>query len=608
MLRLMERLGPVMQGLNRPYEIIFVDDGSKDHSLAILKKMAAEPGIKIIELTKNYGQHAAIFAGFFVSKGDIVITMDADLQNPPEEIPRLVKVMEEGGFDVVGTIRKQRKDSVFRTMPSKIVNMVARKITRVQMTDWGCMLRAYRRTIVNRMIDCHEQSTFIPALATYFAKKVTEIEVAHEQRFAGESHYPLRKLINLQFDLVSSFSDFPLKIIMSWGIAMALLGIGFGAVLGIARAVYGAQWAAEGVFTLFAILFAFIGFQFFALGVMGEYIGRIYREVGRRWRNMLLRRSIPLKPELPGRELEMKSVVFAYHDMGIVGLEALKRANFEIRALFTHHDNPGENCWFSSVAQWGLKNGIEVLIPADVNAPASVDRIRALSPEAIFSFYYRTLLSDEILKIPDAGAYNLHGSLLPAYRGRVPVNWAIINGEEKTGVTLHHMVSKADAGDIVGQREVAISREDTAYTLFRKLLRAADLLLEEVLPLIKSRQAPRTRQDLSRGSYYGARRPEDGKIEWGWSARTIYNLVRALTEPYPGAFAYLPSGEKILVWWAEPDYRDRGGFPPGTVKKSGSSVFVKAADGWLRLADIEIGHNRVKGEAISQHITEVVLK
>jgi undecaprenyl-phosphate 4-deoxy-4-formamido-L-arabinose transferase len=282
LLRLMERLGPVMQGLNRPYEIIFVDDGSKDHSLAILKKMAAEPGIKIIELTKNYGQHAAIFAGFFVSKGDIVITMDADLQNPPEEIPRLVKVMEEGGFDVVGTIRKQRKDSVFRTMPSKIVNMVARKITRVQMTDWGCMLRAYRRTIVNRMIDCHEQSTFIPALATYFAKKVTEIEVAHEQRFAGESHYPLRKLINLQFDLVSSFSDFPLKIIMYWGIAMALLGIGFGAVLGIARAVYGAQWAAEGVFTLFAILFAFIGFQFFALGVMGEYIGRIYREVRKR--------------------------------------------------------------------------------------------------------------------------------------------------------------------------------------------------------------------------------------------------------------------------------------------------------------------------------------
>lgn len=160
--------------------------------------------------------------------------------------------------------------------------MVARRITKVQMTDWGCMLRAYRRSIVNRMIECHEQSTFIPALATYFAKSITEIEVEHEERFAGESHYPLRKLINLQFDLVSSFSDFPLKVIMYSGIVFALLGIGFGFVLGIARVVYGARWAAEGVFTLFSILFAFIGFQFFALGIMGEYIGRIYLEVRKR--------------------------------------------------------------------------------------------------------------------------------------------------------------------------------------------------------------------------------------------------------------------------------------------------------------------------------------
>ena len=181
-----------------------------------------------------------------------------------------------------GSIRKERKDSIFRTLPSKIINMIARRITKVQMTDWGCMLRAYRRTIVLRMIDCHEQSTFIPALATYFAKKVTEIEVQHEERFAGESHYPLRKLINLQFDLVSSFSDFPLKVIMYSGIGFALLGVGFGLVLGIARLAYGAQWAAEGVFTLFSILFAFIGFQFFALGIMGEYIGRIYREVRKR--------------------------------------------------------------------------------------------------------------------------------------------------------------------------------------------------------------------------------------------------------------------------------------------------------------------------------------
>ena len=279
---LLERLRRVMQKMGKSYEIIFVDDGSRDNTLSILKGFLTYPEVRIVELTRNYGQHAAIFSGFSVVRGDIVITLDADLQNPPEEIPNLVKVMEEGNYDVVGTIRKERKDSFFRTFPSRIINVVARKITKVNMSDWGCMLRAYRRNIVERMVNCHEHSTFIPALATYFAKKVTEIEVVHETRYGGESHYSLRKLINLQFDLVSSFSDFPLKFIMYAGIGMAFLGIFFGVFLGIARLFYGAHWAAQGVFTLFALLFAFVGFQFFALGVMGEYIGRIYREVRRR--------------------------------------------------------------------------------------------------------------------------------------------------------------------------------------------------------------------------------------------------------------------------------------------------------------------------------------
>ena len=279
---LLERLRSVIPKMGKSYEIIFVDDGSRDNTLPILKSFLIYPEVKVVELTRNYGQHAAIFSGFSVARGDIVITLDADLQNPPEEIPNLVRVMEEGDYDVVGTIRKERKDSFLRTFPSRIINMITRKITKVNMSDWGCMLRAYRRNIVERMVNCHEHSTFIPALATYFAKKVTEIEVVHEARHGGESHYSLRKLINLQFDLVSSFSDFPLKFIMYAGIGMAFLGISLGIVLGIARIIYGASWAAEGVFTLFSILFAFVGFQFFALGVMGEYIGRIYQEVRKR--------------------------------------------------------------------------------------------------------------------------------------------------------------------------------------------------------------------------------------------------------------------------------------------------------------------------------------
>jgi undecaprenyl-phosphate 4-deoxy-4-formamido-L-arabinose transferase len=287
--RLIERLRSVMQTTVRSYEIIFVDDGSRDNSLSVLKGFLIYPEVKVVELTRNYGQHAAIFSGFSLVRGDIVITLDADLQNPPEEIPNLIRVMEEGDYDVVGTIRKERKDSFLRTFPSRMINVVTRRITKVNMSDWGCMLRAYRRNIVERMVNCHEHSTFIPALATYFAKKVTEIEVAHQERHAGESHYSLRKLINLQFDLVSSFSDFPLKFIMYAGIGMAFLGVFFGVFLGIARLVYGAYWAAQGVFTLFAILFAFVGLQFFALGVMGEYIGRIYREVRKRPEYMIER-------------------------------------------------------------------------------------------------------------------------------------------------------------------------------------------------------------------------------------------------------------------------------------------------------------------------------
>lgn len=279
---LLDRLMPVMQGSGKSFEIIFIDDGSRDKSLAILNEFTENEQVKIVELTRNYGQHAAIMAGFSTCGGDIVVTMDADLQNPPEEIPNLIKVMEEGNYDVVGTIRRGRQDSFFRILPSRIINIVARKITGVGMHDWGCMLRAYRRTVVERMIQCHEHSTFIPALATVFGKRVTEIEVSHEERFGGKSNYPLRKLVDLQFDLVASFSDFPIKLIMYGGIFLSFLGVCFGVVLAIARLAYGAAWAAEGVFSLFAVLFVFVGLQFFALGVLGEYIGRIYLEVRKR--------------------------------------------------------------------------------------------------------------------------------------------------------------------------------------------------------------------------------------------------------------------------------------------------------------------------------------
>jgi undecaprenyl-phosphate 4-deoxy-4-formamido-L-arabinose transferase len=279
---LVDRLEGALRSMGRPYEIVLVDDGSRDGSLEMMKGFTHRPGVRVVELTRNYGQHSAIMSGFSVVTGQIVVTIDADLQNPPEEIPGLVRAMEEGNHEVVGTVRQMRKDSVFRTLPSRIVNGMTRRITGVVMTDWGCMLRAYRREVVDRMVESQEYSTFIPALATLYAKRMTEIPVAHAERHGGVSNYSFLKLINLQFDLLTSFSEFPLRVLLYLGIAMAFGGVSMGVLLAFLRVWLGSDWAGEGVFTLFAVMFFMMGGLFFALGIMGQYVGRIYHEVRKR--------------------------------------------------------------------------------------------------------------------------------------------------------------------------------------------------------------------------------------------------------------------------------------------------------------------------------------
>ena len=261
------------------FEIILVDDGSKDGSREIIAKAAADhPQIIGVILNRNYGQHAAVFAGLEKSRGEIVITLDADLQNPPEEIINLIHEMNKG-VDVVGTVRSHRQDSFFRRTASACINRIVRKTTGVMMHDYGCMLRAYRRPIVNAMLECQERSTFIPILANSFAGSTAEITVRHESRQQGESKYSIFKLISLQFDLLTSMSTFPLRLLSFIGALISLCGVGFGILLMVLRFAYGSVWAAEGVFTLFAILFIFIGAQFLGLGLLGEYIGRIYHDV-----------------------------------------------------------------------------------------------------------------------------------------------------------------------------------------------------------------------------------------------------------------------------------------------------------------------------------------
>jgi Methionyl-tRNA formyltransferase len=234
----------------------------------------------------------------------------------------------------------------------------------------------------------------------------------------------------------------------------------------------------------------------------------------------------------------MKTIVFAYHDMGCAGITALLNAGFEISAIFTHADSANENHFFGSVARLAAEQGIAVYAPEDANHPLWVDRIKSMAPDYIFSFYYRNLLNDSILSSARLGAFNLHGSLLPKYRGRAPLNWALVNGETETGVTLHRMVKRADAGDIVAQQRVAIDEQDNALTLHRKLTACATQLLEQALPAMKRGEIAAIPQDHSQATVVGRRTPEDGRIKWEQSAQSINNLV--VRSPIHGR-AHLPS-------------------------------------------------------------------
>ena len=279
------RLAKTLDGLGRSAEVIFVDDGSRDHSLEILCRLQEiDTRVRVIQLNRNFGQHAAVFAGLDHARGDVVVTLDADLQNPPEEIPRLLEEIDEG-HDVVGGWRQCRRDPIMRRLLSWAVNRVASRAVGVRMRDYGCMLRAYRREIVDTMRAYREASSFIPALANSFAASPVEIPVAHDRRTNGRSKYDLFRLIRLNFDLTTGFTLAPIQFVSLAGIGIALIGLGFGGFLVLRRILGGPE--SEGVFTLFAILFFFVGIQILALGLIGEYIGRIYMEVRRRPRYII---------------------------------------------------------------------------------------------------------------------------------------------------------------------------------------------------------------------------------------------------------------------------------------------------------------------------------
>jgi undecaprenyl-phosphate 4-deoxy-4-formamido-L-arabinose transferase len=280
------RLMLTLTGMGRPFEIILVDDGSTDRSWEILTELYEQHPqyIRALQFHRNFGQHPAVFAGFQAARGRVVVTLDGDLQNPPEEIPRLVAKLEEG-YDAVGGWRQDRQDSLFRRLPSQAVNYLMSKVTGIKLRDYGCMLRAYRREVVDSINQCQESSSFIPALANLFSRRVAEIPVGHAQRERGRSKYSLIKLIRLNFDLMTGFSSLPIHLVGLLGVTIALLGLVFGAFLFIRRLFVGPE--VEGVFTLFAILFVFVGLNTLGLALIGEYVGRIYREVRQRPRYVI---------------------------------------------------------------------------------------------------------------------------------------------------------------------------------------------------------------------------------------------------------------------------------------------------------------------------------
>jgi methionyl-tRNA formyltransferase len=283
------------------------------------------------------------------------------------------------------------------------------------------------------------------------------------------------------------------------------------------------------------------------------------------------------------------AVVFAYHDVGVRCLSVLLEHGLRVRLVFTHRDDPGENVFFQSVERLAAEEGLEVDTTDDPGE--KLLRVARLSPHFIFSFYYRRLLPAALLQCARVGAYNMHGSLLPRYRGRAPVNWAVLRGERETGATLHEMVARPDAGRIVEQQAVSNGENDTAGEVFARVTDAAEVVMRRALPRLLDGTAEPREQDLSLGSYFGARRPEDGRIDWSWIARSVHDLVRAVAPPYPGAFTTW-NGRSVRIlrtWWGELPGELPAAPGPGAVAACAGRTFVACGDGrWLEVLAAEI--------------------
>jgi methionyl-tRNA formyltransferase len=286
-----------------------------------------------------------------------------------------------------------------------------------------------------------------------------------------------------------------------------------------------------------------------------------------------------------------RAVVFAYHNVGVRCLQTLLARGVEVALVVTHEDSPTENIWFGSVASVAAEHGIPVVTPADPKSPELRAQIVGAQPDFIFSFYYRHMLPVDLLAIAPRGAYNMHGSLLPKYRGRVPTNWAVLKGETETGATLHEMAAKPDAGAIIGQTPVPILPDDTAAQVFDKVTVAAEQTLWRVLPALLKGEAPHLPNDLAHGSYFGGRKPEDGRIDFEQGGQQVYNLIRAVAPPYPGAFTDVGSERFVVARARLTKPGTPAGDLPAGISVRDNGFFAKCGDGRV-IAIHELRHQR----------------
>jgi len=607
---LLEGIKKSFHSQNIPFEILFVDDGSNDGSWSIIETLSREnKEVRGLKLAGNVGQHNALMAGFEHTQGDFIITLDADMQDSPGNLPRIYKQLCSG-YDIVGGKRKTRKDSLLRKMLSFLMHFTIRYFTRLnvasthEFTDYGCMLRGYRKWVIEKLLETGGKSVYIPTFTSLIGGKFCEIEIEHGSRKQGKSKYGIRNLLSLYFDMITDISLFPVQIISYSGIVLSFVGFALGLVIFIRRIFIGPE--VEGVFTLFAFLFIFTGVLLVAVGLIGEYIGRIYREVNKSPRYVIREKLGYRKP--------LRIGFFGYSEVGYTCLEKLIQMGEDVVFVVTHRDQKDERIWFRSVSDLAHRNLIPVLKPENILDKRFTARISSFKPDVVLSVYFRNIFGRELLTIPPSGCINLHGSLLPSHRGRAPVNWAIIHGEKETGITLHYMTEKVDAGSIIMQKKIAIESTDTGFSLTKKIASEGAELLRKCIDILHREKPKATPQDESKASYFGKRTPEMGRIDWKWNAETIYNYVRSLTDPFPGAYFMLRERKCVILrgeisecvqsadaqseWKiaSKDEAMLKGIIAPGTIVKVGKgSIMVMTREACFNILEVSLDGKRLSG-------------